>query len=101
MPIRGFESVAERADHFQRHVIRQREFAFIDEEAYERAAIAFAETPADGVTIKEVFRARDNTMVRVNVRTNEFCYIHDGTYIGSYYIARTSDIEAYFQRRCR
>jgi hypothetical protein len=101
VPIRGFESVAGRADHFQRHVIRQREFVCANEEEYEAAAMAFMNKPVDGVTIKEHLRARDNTTVRVDVTTNEFCYVHDATYIGSYYIARTADIEAYFQRRCR
>jgi hypothetical protein len=101
VPIRGFETAAGRADHFRRHVLQQREFAFANEQEYEAAAIAFAEKVADGVTIKEQFRVRDNTTVRVDVTTNEICFIHDGTFIGSYYIARTADIEAYFQRRCR
>lgn len=100
-PIRGFATPAERADHFNRHVTIQHEFAFVDEEAYEAAAIVFMDKPVDGVTIKEHLRVRDNTTVRVDVTTNEFCYVHDGTYIGSYYIARTADIEAYFKRRCR
>jgi hypothetical protein len=101
VPIRGFETDGERADHFYRHVTKNREFAFVDEAEYEAAAIAFMNKPADGVTIKEDLRIRDDTTVRADVTTNEFCYVHGGTYIGSYYIARTADIQAYFKRRCR
>ena len=100
-PIGGFATAADRADHFNRHVTIQREFTFVDEEEYEAAAIAFMNKPADGMTIKEHLRMRDNTTVRVDVTTFEFCFVHGGTYIGSYYIARTADIEAYFRRRCR
>ena len=99
-PILGFQSQAERTDHFDRHVTQGREFAFADEGEYEAAAIAFMDKTVDGVVIKEHLRLRDNTTVRFDSGTREICFVHDGTYIGSYFKVRERDAEAYFRRRC-
>lgn len=100
MPIRGFETAAERADHFQRHVTRAHEFDFADEIEYEAAAIEFMNKVPDGVRIEEDVRARDGTIIRFDCTTNEICFVHADGFVGTYYRVRCADPYAYFERVC-
>jgi hypothetical protein len=100
VPTLGFETAAERADHFYRHVTLAHEFAFADELEYEAAAIEFMNKPVDGVIIEEDVRARDGTVIRFDCNTNEICFVHANGYTGTYYRVRCADPYAYFERVC-
>lgn len=100
LPILGFETAEERADHFYRHVTRAREFRFRDELEYEAAAIAFMNKVVDGVIIEEDVRARDGTIIRFDRNTNEICLLRANGFIGTYFKVRCRNPYAYFERVC-
>lgn len=98
-PTRGFESYADLANHFYRHVTRAREFDFRDEEEYEAAAMRFISRPLD-VNTEEYLR-RDGRTIRFDRATNEICFLDADGFIGTYFRVRCADPYAYFQRKCR
>ena len=98
MPIRGFKTASERADHFDRHVTRAREFNFADVLEYEAAAIEFMNKAVDGVIIEEDARARDGTVIRFDCNTNEICFVDVDEFITTYFKVRCANPYAYFER---
>lgn len=99
-PTHGFASY-ELADHFKKHITDGNEFYCADEKEYEAAAIAFVTADEDPPNTEDCVRARDNTFIRFDRRTNMICYLHADGFIGSYHLVRKGDPYGYFRRKCR
>ncbi|MEN3335675.1 MAG: hypothetical protein V7641_5040 [Blastocatellia bacterium] len=95
-PIHGFMDLA---NHFKRHIIERREFAFDTEAEYESAAIEFMNCPLDANTEERV-RARDGATVRFNNVTCEIGVLHADGFIGTYFRLTRSNPRKYFVDTC-
>ncbi len=101
MPLltKGFLDDNELGDHFDKHVIRQREFPGVTtKEKYLELADTFCGGAMDSNT-QEHIRSYDGAIIRYNTVTNEFGIVGVDGYIRTYY--KPSAGERYFRRQCK
>lgn len=82
-PCTGFRDKAAA----KRHEKHWAEFGFASSEQYEKAAIKFLQQPVGG-DIDGYLRAKDNAIIRFNVKTTEFAIGHPGAEVVTYYKAK-------------